>query len=193
MRTDGCEPESTALKTGSGTAGWMCLVGTVLCLLGTVPVSVSAQYAGAEEDLELRFHAPDVEGLSLELTGPTGTEAATSTCALPCPVTLMPGEYTVRARRSGLARSTRQRLEVTESLTYRVEYHSRRGWRIFGGVFLAAMTIMGMGAIIVAERSESSVISDFGRNIGIGVLAGGIAVGAPTLALPDRVRFVPEP
>jgi hypothetical protein len=192
MRTMGCERLSRVVKACPGTAGWMCFVGTVLCLLGTVPAPASAQHARAEEGLELRFHAPDVEGLSLELTGPTGAEAAASTCALPCPVTLMAGEYTVRARRGGLARSTRQRLEVSEGLTYRVEYQSRRGWRIFGGVLLAAATVAGAGVLILSAVSRS-IFADIIRNIGIGVLAGGAAVGVPMLALPDRVRFIPEP
>jgi hypothetical protein len=194
MRTKPCERGLSGAPTGLCTASWVCLVGTVVCLVGTVPVPASAQYAGAEEGVELRFHAPDVDGLSLSFTGPQGTGAPTSMCELPCRASLVPGRYSLRVDRSDLrlARSTRQRLDVNDSRTYRVEYTSRRGWRIFGGVFLAAMTLVG-ATFVISSAVSGGFAADLARRVGIGILVGGIAIGAPTLALPDRARFVPEP
>jgi hypothetical protein len=177
--------------TGFGRTRWMWIAATVVCLVGAAPRHASAQTTESGESVELRFHAPKLEGLSLSATAPRDAPALYLTCPLPCVVTLMPAVYSFRVYRGGLARSKRQRLEVNDSVTYRVEYRSRRGWRIFGGILLAATTVIGIGYIL--SSTSGGIVADSVRNIGLGILLGGAVVGGPTLGLHDRVRFVPEP
>jgi hypothetical protein len=180
-----------SVPTGFGRTRWMWFAATVVCLVGAAPRHASAQTTDSGESVELRFYAPQLEGLSLSVRDPRDTQALYLGCQLPCVGTLMPAVYSFRVYRGGLARSKRQRLEVSDSVTYRVEYHSRRGWRIFGGIILAATTVIGIGYLIAS--ASGGMFADLVRNIGLGILLGGAVIGGPTLGLHDRVRFVPEP